>query len=130
MISRRILLGAFTLSPFFAATAAHASQAVAFTQAAFEAAQNKGSSILVDITAPWCPTCRAQAPIIKKLSAQADFKDLIVFNVDFDGQQDVVRNFGAQQQSTLIAFKGSKEMGRSVGDTKAASIEKLLALAV
>ena len=29
-------------------------------------------------------------------------------------------------QSTLIAFKGTKETGRSTGDTNAASIEALL----
>jgi hypothetical protein len=29
-------------------------------------------------------------------------------------------------QSTLISFKGSKEVGRSTGDTNASSIEALL----
>jgi thioredoxin 1 len=128
MISRRVLLGAAALSPFFAVTAARASGAMAFTLAEFEAAQAKGSAILVDVSAPWCPTCRAQAPIIKKLSAQAKFKDLVVFHVDFDSQVDVLQKFGVQKQSTLIAFKGTKEMGRSVGDTDAGSIEGLLDL--
>jgi thioredoxin 1 len=130
MISRRTVLSAVALAPFFAATSAYAAQTVAFTQAAFEAAQKAGKSILVDISAPWCPTCRAQAPIIKKLSAQAEFKDLTIFHVDFDSQQDVVKSQGAQQQSTLIVYKGGKEMGRSVGDTNADSIGKLLAQSV
>ena len=38
----------------------------------------------------------------------------------------VVKQFGAQMQSTLIVFKGTAEQGRSVGDTKEASIEALL----
>jgi thioredoxin 1 len=38
----------------------------------------------------------------------------------------VVKDFGAQMQSTLIVFKGAKEQGRSVGDTKEASIAALL----
>jgi thioredoxin 1 len=130
MISRRIVLGAVALAPFFSATAVRAAETVAFTQAAFDAAQKAGKSILVDISAPWCPTCRAQAPIIKKLSAQAEFKDLMIFHVDFDSQMDVVKNQGAQQQSTLIVYKGGKETGRSVGDTNADSIGKLLAQAV
>lgn len=128
MISRRILLGAAALSPFFASIAAKASGAMAFTAAEFEAAQAKGSAILVDVTAPWCPTCRAQAPIIEKLSAQPNFKGLVVFHVDFDSQGDVLQKFDVQKQSTLIAFKGTKEMGRSVGDTDAGSIERLLNL--
>ena len=130
MISRRILLGVAALSPFFAVTAAKASGAIAFTIAEFEAAQAKGSAILVDVTAPWCPTCRAQAPIIEKLSAQPNFKGLVVFHVDFDSRGDVLQKFNVQKQSTLIAFKGTKEMGRSVGDTDASSIESLLNLTV
>jgi thioredoxin 1 len=130
MISRRTILGAVALAPFFAVSGASAAEDVAFTQAAFDAAMAKGTSILVDISAPWCPTCRAQAPIIKKLSAQAEFKDLMIFHVDFDSQMDVVKNQGAQQQSTLIVYKDGKEMGRSVGDTNADSIGKLLAQSV
>ena len=38
----------------------------------------------------------------------------------------VVKEFGAQMQSTLIIFKGSAEQGRSVGDTREASIAALL----
>ena len=39
--------------------------------------------------------------------AEPKFKDLIYFIVDFDAQKDAVRFFGAQMQSTLIAFKGT-----------------------
>jgi hypothetical protein len=45
---------------------------------------------------------------------------------DFDSQKDLVQRFGAQKQSTLIAFKGDKEQGRSVGDSKRDSIAALL----
>lgn len=34
------------------------------------------------------------------------------------------------QQSTLITFKGKKEVGRSIGDTNATSIEALLNKAI
>ena len=85
---------------------------------------------LVEITAPWCPVCRAQKPILSELTAAPQFKNLAVFEVDFDSRKDVVRAFGAQTQSTLIAFKGAKEVGRSVGDTNARSIEDLLDRAI
>lgn len=49
-----------------------------------------------------------------------------MFDVDFDTQKSVVRGFGATMQSTLIAFKGGREVGRSVGDTRKPSIERLL----
>ena len=97
-----------------------------FSAEAFKAAQASGSPILVEIHADWCPTCKAQDPILDKLTADPKFKDLKVFRVDFDAMKPVVRQFGAQMQSTLIVFKGSAEQGRSVGDTKEASIAALL----
>lgn len=102
----------------------------AFSQAAFDAAMKAGKPVLIDVSAPWCPTCKAQAPILSELAKQPRFKNLVVFNVDFDSQKDALRGFKAQRQSTLIVFKGGAEMGRSVGDTNKASIEALLARAI
>jgi thiol-disulfide isomerase/thioredoxin len=98
-----------------------------FDAASFAAAQRDGKSILVDVFAVWCPVCRAQNPILVKLTREPKFKDMVVFKVDFDTQKDDLRALKAQSQSTLIAYKGEKETGRSVGDTDPASIEALLA---
>ena len=103
-----------------------AADVVPFDKAQFETAQKEGHPILVDISAPWCPTCKAQKPIIEKLAAAPEFKDLTIFTVDFDTQKRVVAGLKASSQSTLIAFKGTRETARSVGDTEAASIEALL----
>jgi thiol-disulfide isomerase/thioredoxin len=114
------LVGAGLCSP------AQADTTVAFSEAAFKAAQAAGSPILVEIHAGWCPTCKAQKPIIDKLAANPKFKDLKIFRVDFDEMKPEVVRFGAKMQSTLIVFKGSTEQGRSVGDTKETSITALL----
>ena len=100
--------------------------AVPFSADAFKAAQASGGPILVEIHADWCPTCKAQKPILDELTAAPKFKDLKIFRVDFDAQKAVVKQFKAQMQSTLIVFKGSAEQGRSVGDTRQASIAALL----
>ena len=107
--------------------AAHAAQRQTFDQASFAAAQVKGERILVDISATWCPTCKAQKPIISSLADNPVNSDLVIFDVDFDSQKPVVRAFGAQMQSTLIAFKGKTETARSVGDTDPASLAQLIA---
>jgi thioredoxin 1 len=135
MISRRFLLQAGTAaamltSAALAATAAFAAEEQPFTRQAFLAAQSSGKSILVEIHASWCPTCQAQKPILGKLFADPKFKNLAVFRVDFDSQKDEVRNFKARIQSTLITFKGSEEIARSVGDTNPDSIADLLALSL
>jgi thioredoxin 1 len=104
--------GAFDLKPY--------------DSASFKAAQSDGKSILVEVSAPWCPTCKAQQKVLGALKDKPALDKLIVFEVDYDNQPDIVRSFGAQRQSTLIAYKGATETGRSVGDTRPTSIEALL----
>lgn len=108
------------------AFAAQAAETVNYNAKAFAAAQAAGKPILVEIHATWCPTCKAQTPILGDLEKQDKFKNLTVFRVDFDSQKDAVKAFGARMQSTLITFKGSTETGRSVGDTNPTSIAALL----
>ena len=95
--------------------------------AAFTAAQAADQAVIVHVTAPWCPTCRAQRPLVEALVTAPEHEDTVVFDVDFDSQKDVLRQFGVRQQSTLIAFKGNEEVGRSVGDTRPAGIAALFA---
>jgi thioredoxin 1 len=101
-----------------------------FTQSAFEAAQVAGKPILVDVSAPWCPTCRTQAPIINSLLTKPEFKDVSVFQVDFDSQKDVLKALNVRSQSTLITFKGKSEVSRTIGETKADVIERQLKAAI
>jgi thiol-disulfide isomerase/thioredoxin len=107
---------------FASLTMARAAEVTAYTPEAFAAAQAADLPILVAIQAPWCPTCAAQRPILKQIEAEGAYANLRVLMVDFDTQKDVVRQFGATMQSTLIVFHGKQETARSVGDTNAESI--------
>jgi thioredoxin 1 len=106
--------------------AAFAAEFRAFNQAAFAAAQAQGRPILVEVAADWCPTCRAQAPIIRQSATDPAFENLVVFRIDFDSQRDAWRGLGARQQSTLIAFAGARETDRAVGVTNARRIDALM----
>lgn len=101
-----------------------------YSDAAFDKALKAGKPILVEVHAPWCPTCKAQAPHIGKITADGKFKSLTIFTVDFDSQKDALKRLNARQQSTLIVFKGGKEASRSVGDTNEGSIRKLIETAL
>ena len=115
-----------SLASWMAMSAVSAAERKAFDTTSFEAAQQRGARILVDISATWCPTCKAQEPIIDSLAEQPANKDLVIFSVDFDSQKPIVRKFRAQNQSTLIAFRGKTETARSVGDTEPSSIAALV----
>jgi thioredoxin 1 len=129
ILTRRVFSGAAFAALLVTAgsfSSAFAANPVPFSAEAFKAAQASDKPILVEIHADWCPTCKAQDPILDKLTAEPKFRNLKIFRVDFDSMKPVVRQFGAQMQSTLIVFKGAAEQGRSVGDTKEASIAALL----
>ncbi|MCW0182392.1 MAG: thioredoxin family protein [Zavarzinia sp.] len=131
-MNRRQVLAAILAVPAFAALAgpAWSGSRLPFDAAAFAEAQAIGAPILIDIAADWCPTCRAQKPIIDSLLAAPGNETLLVFEVDFDRQADVVRAFDARSQSTLIAYRGKVETGRSIGDTRPNSIAALIQSAV
>ncbi len=129
MITRRGLLGlmaVFALA-LFAAPAARAVERIPFDQAAFDAAVKSGGPVLVDISASWCVTCRAQRNVLGKLFGDPAYKGYQVFVVDYDTEKDVMRGFGASQRATLIVFRNGVEVGRIVGDTREAAIGALLA---
>jgi len=126
MLSRRSLVFAAIAANTAPIALALAAETRTFDSGSFAAAQKAGKPILLAIHASWCPTCKAQKPILSELMAEPKFKDLIYFVVDFDTQKDAVKFFDVQMQSTLIAFKGTTETGRSVGDTGRSSIAALL----
>lgn len=91
---------------------------------AFQAAQAANKPILLDVTAPWCPTCKQQRPIVQEI--EKSHPQLVVYEIDFDTAKDVLRNFRVQSQSTLIVFRGQKEVARSTGETAATPIKAMV----
>lgn len=109
MLSRRSILIAAALVSATAVTPALAVSPQPFDAKLFADAQKAGKPILIAVHGTWCPTCKAQAPILSRLMAEPKFENLAYFIVDFDSQKDLVKRFGARMQSTLIVFKGDRE---------------------
>lgn len=129
MQRRAVLAGFMTIGAVAApvlATRGRASTEARFEPAAFAAAQAAGKPILVEVHAPWCPTCAKQKPILGRLAAEPANRDLVRFVVDFDSQKDALRALGVRTQSTLIAFRGKVEKDRSVGVTDEGQIRALV----
>jgi thiol-disulfide isomerase/thioredoxin len=121
---RKMALAAAAI--WLATIGASAAEPQPYDLKAFAAAQAANKPIVVDISATWCPICARQKPILSALEKSPEFQDLVVFDVDFDSQKDIVRAFHAEAQSTLVVFKGKVEAGRSTGVTDPAAIRDLL----
>lgn len=128
MITRRTFAALVIAIPVAGALPALA--ATKYSPAVLAQAQSSGKPVLVEVTAPWCPTCKAQRAVLGDLEKQARFKDLVRVEVDFDSQKDALKALKATMQSTLIVYKGQKEVGRLSGETKKEAIEALLAKAL
>lgn len=92
----------------------------------FDRLTEAGKPVVVDVSATWCPTCKAQKPILDSLMQQPAYRDVTLLTVDFDTGGEALKRFKVRMQSTLVAFKGAAEVGRSVGDTTSTGIENLI----
>ncbi len=94
----------------------------------FESVINKGVT-LVDFSAQWCAPCRAQQPIIEKLSKKFKNRTASVV-IDVDEHHKIAMQLGIASIPTLIIFKNGKEVRRFVGlqgeKTLSEAIEKIL----
>ena len=95
MLSRRAALLAVAAASSVFVTPAFSTETKPFTQGDFAAAQKDGKPIFVAIHATWCPTCKAQKPILSELMAEPKFNNLVYFVVDFDSQKDAVNSVGS-----------------------------------
>jgi thioredoxin len=103
---------------------------VPYNQAQFDAMRAAGKPIAVVFHADWCPTCRAQAPVLKQLTQSQDLKGIMLFVANFDTETALKRSLGITKQSTIVVFKDGKETARSTGDTQPDTLSELLRRAI
>jgi len=115
-----LMLAAFA-APVFAAVTKR------YDPATFDKLAAEGKPVVLAIHAPWCPTCKAQKVVIGELLADPKYRDLTLLTIDFDSEKALLARYKVEIQSTLIAFHGKTEVGRSVADISKDGIDKLFA---
>ncbi len=97
-----------------------------FDREVFEKAKADGKTVLVDFHADWCPVCKKQAEVIPQVLSQDKFQQVVVLKADYDLEKELKQQLKITHQSTLVLFKGEKEIGREQGITTASAIGELL----
>jgi thiol-disulfide isomerase/thioredoxin len=123
---REAVRSTFIAASLAMAAAASVAAELPFSKGAFDQALAEGKPVVVDFAASWCPTCKAQKPVVQGLLKDAKRKTLTVFVADFDKEDTLKQQLKVTMQSTLIAFKGGREVARSTGQTDKAELGALL----
>ena len=106
------------------------SAGVPITAADLAEIEKKGKSAVVSVHADWCSTCKSQDKVLANLMKDPEFKNVTFYQLEFDTQKDLLKTLKVRSQSTIIVFKGGKEVARATGDTKEAALSKLAKQAI
>jgi thioredoxin 1 len=123
------LLAMLTTALILATTPAIAGEEP-FSAATFDRLLANGQPVVVDFHADWCPTCRAQAPIVRELLATPELKNVTVLIANYDTELALRKSLNVTKQSTLVVFRHGKEVVRSTGDTTRDGLAALLRQAI
>ena len=124
MLDRRTIiaaLAAFTLAP----SLAFGFEIQPYDAAKANAAIKAGKPVVIHVYADWCLQCHAQKSILETLAPTKTYDNIAFFRVDYDGQADVVKKLDCPR-STVIAYKGGKEVKRMSWGMTTASVEDVL----
>ena len=106
------------------------SAGVPITAADFAEIEKKGKSAVISVHADWCSTCKSQDKVLSTFIKAPEFKNVTFYQLEFDTQKDLLKTLKVRSQSTIIVFKGGKEVARATGDTKEAALSKLAKQAI
>jgi thioredoxin len=124
-LNRRAVLAGVALS-LLAVSGAQAANKVPFEPAAFKAARDSGKPVVLEVAATWCGPCQKMKRTVSELVEKPDFKDVTIFEADFDTNKAELQKINAHHVTTLIVYRDKNEVQRTIGATEAEVIEPLL----
>jgi len=79
--------------------------------------------VMVDFWAEWCGPCRAIAPVLEELAAEAG---VTLMKVNVDENHGLAARYGIQSISTILFFKEGAVVDRVVGAAPKAVLQSIV----
>ena len=124
MLPPRISLAScLIVAAMLVATPAMALRTQSFNGASVAGLVASGKPVVIHVYAGWCLQCRAQASILNDLAAKKAYGGVTVYRIDHSSP--AAKALGVPR-STLIAYKGGKEVSRMSWGTSTNSVVSVL----
>ena len=92
-----------------------------FDKALFEKAQSEGKVIVISSWIEYCGSCANQMKVLQTAKKEGELSDIKFDNIEYFSfdvtNKDIADSFNVLYQTTLLIFKGDKEVYRSIGET-------------
>ena len=111
----------FLLFLFFTSNVYSIEKETTFNKELFDKAQSQGKIVIVSSWIKYCTSCASQMKVLNTAKKNGELSDIKFDNIEyfaFDVTDKEISNFfNVQYQTTLLIFKGNKEVYRSIGET-------------
>ena len=99
-----------------------------FTLSSLEKAKATGKTVVVNSYEPWCWSCRKQDKVL--IGAKNEFKDVVFLTYQQGKHKDIAQALNVSVRTTIVVFKGKKEVARIVGQTEKAEIYSAIKMGI
>jgi thioredoxin 1 len=86
-----------------------------FSLSSLEKAKTSGKTVVVNSYEPWCWSCRKQDKVL--IDAKDEFKDVVFLTYQQGKHKDIAEALNVSVRTTIVVFKGEKEVARIIGQT-------------
>ena len=94
-----------------------------FSKELFDKAQSDGKIVIVSSWIKYCTSCASQMKVLNKAKNEFDNIEYFTFDVT---NKEIAKFFDVQYQTTLLIYKNSKLVYRSIGETSKELIYKAI----
>jgi|TARA_B110000438_G_C15800280_1_gene644811 thioredoxin 1 len=114
---KKILIIIFTLFTF---NSFALDKSTTFTNEIFTKAQADGKTVVINSWNKTCYTCGQQIKILDQ--AEKEFSDILFLSFEQTKDKEIAKLLGIEYWTTIVVYKGNKEVSRSIGQTKKSQI--------